>query len=425
MHKSVTLIPIFDTYAQFTQNTERQYEMDRPFLTKYLDSFNSQFDARSDYEAVRRFLKSNSRVQTTYNNYRTQVERLLLWAWLKQGKPVLGLLRSDMEEFMGFCCSPDPSWIGKAIKSRYITEQGCLVPNPSWRPFTMRTSKASSKVAKEELRDVPAPTFKMSSGSIGQVYAAINSFFHYCISEQLIGANPCALIGKNKSKWTGRDLVLAKPKALTKLQWEFVIETAELMAEEKPKKGERTLFAIVMMFSCYLRVSDLVGNGTWRPTMGSFQKSNSGWWYHVVGKGNVQDKIAVKPDCIHYLKRYRKHLGLPEYPAAGDSDPLLSTAHGRAGMTDRQLRKDVQAVLDRTVLKMQEEGFPEEDVSNLRSTSLHWFRHTGATFDAPYRSPKNLQADMRHKSLATTQNIYYSTLDDERAAEVEGLTIRR
>ena len=74
---------------------------------------------------------------------------------------------------------------------------------------------------------------------------------------------------------------------------------------------------------------------------------------------------------------------------------------------------------------MKHEGFPDYEVSELRSASLHWLRHTGATFDAPLRNPKNLQADLRHKSLATTQNIYYHALDDERSSEVAGLSLRR
>jgi hypothetical protein len=73
---------------------------------------------------------------------------------------------------------------------------------------------------------------------------------------------------------------------------------------------------------------------------------------------------------------------------------------------------------------MQEEGRTEDELVNLRQASLHWLRHTGATFDAPYRDPKHLQADLRHKALATTQNIYFSSIDDERAAGVLNLKIR-
>lgn len=421
-NKPSPLIPLFGTHAAFGRSSQSEYEEDRPFIGQYLSGLQSRFDAQADYNAVRMFLKSYSKVETTFNNYRTQVERLLLWAWIKRGKSVLQFHRGDVEDFMGFCCNPDPGWVGGAIKSRFILAEGCHVPNPEWRPFTMRTAKAIRKAAAEHHRDAPAPTFKMAAGSIRQVYAVTNSFFQYCSARLLMGNNPCIQIGIDR--WVSREMREIPLKSLTKLQWNFVLETAELMASESPQ-GERTLFCIVMMISCYLRISDLVGNGAWRPTMGSFVKTDNGWWYQVVGKGNVQAKIAVKPDCIEYLKRYRNWLGFTDYPFPGETEPLLRTAHGRAGMTARQVRNDVQKVFDRAIQRMQEEGFGEEDSASLRSASLHWFRHTGATFDAPYRNPKNLQADMRHKSLATTQNIYYHTIDQERAAEVARLPLRR
>ncbi|WP_256679083.1 site-specific integrase [Pseudomonas sp. MWU12-2323] len=418
-------IPLIDTHKKFTRSEAGEYEDDRPFLTEYLNHFKNQFDARADYDAVRRFLKSNSGVETTFNNYRTQVERLLLWAWNKRGMSFLSFRRSDVEAFMDFCRKPDASWISTSIKSRFLQVDGLYEPNPEWRPFHMRTEKSNAKSAIENNRDVPAPTFQMAGSSVRQVYAVINSLFTYCTADRVMDSNPCVLIKRDKQKWDTKTLTIPKQKALSRLQWEFVLETAELMASESPPVGERTLFCIVMMFGCYLRVSDLVGNGQWKPAMGSFVREGEGWYYHVVGKGNVQDKIAVRPDCMLYLSRYREFRELSKFPAPGDSEPLLRTLRGRPGLTSRQVRDDVQAVFDRAVERMKQDAFPDYEISALRAATLHWFRHTGATFDAPYRSPKNLQADMRHKSLATTQNIYYNTLNDERTAEVAKLSLRR
>jgi|TARA_Y100001970_G_scaffold288569_1_gene416274 integrase len=417
--------PIFDTRAEFISCSEDQYLADRPELVRYLNSFDGSVDVWGDYRAARGFLKSNSRVETTYNNYRTQVERLLMWCWLKRKKPFRELLRSDVEAFLDFCCNPDPEWIGTAIKGRFILSEGVFIPNAEWRPFSKRVPKSKAKLAAENLTELPAPAFSMSAGSIRQVYAAMNSLFSFCNNELLMSTNPCLQLGKNKSQWTSRTLQIPKSKAITKLQWEFVIETAEEMADESPATFERTLFIIVMMISCYLRVSDLAGNAGWQPTMGCFVKGNDGWWYHVVGKGNVHDKVAVKPDCMTYLARYRRHLNLPPTPSPGETEPLLRTKSGRSGLTARQIRRDVQKVLDRALAKMIKADFSEEEVDSLRSATLHWFRHTGATFDAPYRNPKNLQMDMRHKRMSTTQDIYYNAQDDERIAEVARLTVKR
>ena len=37
---------------------------------------------------------------------------------------------------------------------------------------------------------------------------------------------------------------------------------------------------------------------------------------------------------------------------------------------------------------------------------------------------KDLQADLRHNSLSTTQNTYYNSLDEQRAQSVKSLRIK-
>lgn len=74
---------------------------------------------------------------------------------------------------------------------------------------------------------------------------------------------------------------------------------------------------------------------------------------------------------------------------------------------------------------MKEDHWIEAEVSKLREASLHWLRHTSATFDAPLRDMKDLQADLRHESMQTTQDVYYNSLDDQRAQSVMNLPVRR
>jgi integrase len=123
--------------------------------------------------------------------------------------------------------------------------------------------------------------------------------------------------------------------------------------------------------------------------------------------------------------RYRRHLQLSPLPSAHENTPLIGTLKGRAGLSDRHVRLLLQAVFDRALARMAEEGWSEDEIDQLRSASLHWLRHTAATFDAPHRDMKDLQADLRHNSLSTTQNVYYNTLDDQRAHSVKGLKIKR
>lgn len=73
--------------------------------------------------------------------------------------------------------------------------------------------------------------------------------------------------------------------------------------------------------------------------------------------------------------------------------------------------------------RMRSDGFPDDEVKNLRSASLHWLRHTSATADAKVRDRKDLQADLRHQSLATTVDTYYSSRDEERHRSDKSLSI--
>lgn len=146
----------------------------------------------------------------------------------------------------------------------------------------------------------------------------------------------------------------------------------------------------------------------------------------MVGKGNKAAKISARDDYIqHYLVRYRRHLQLPPLPSPAEKTPLISTLKGRAGLSDRHVRLLLQEVFDRSLKRMAEEGWSDDEVDQLRSASLHWLRHTAATFDAPYRDMKDLQTDLRHNSLSTTQNTYYNSLDEQRAHSIKGLKVKR
>jgi integrase len=126
-----------------------------------------------------------------------------------------------------------------------------------------------------------------------------------------------------------------------------------------------------------------------------------------------------------YLVRYRHFLNLSPLPSPQEKTPLISTLNGCGGLSDRHVRSILKVVFDRSLQHMQSEGWSEDEIDQLGSASLHWLRHTAATFDAPFREMKGLQADLRHHSLSTTQNTYYNALDEQRTKSVKGLKMRK
>ncbi|HDS1809461.1 TPA: site-specific integrase [Pseudomonas putida] len=363
------------------------------------------------YEVVRGFLDSYTSNEATFNSYRTHAERLLLWSLLIRERPLLDLRRSDAEEFLNFCMSPPLDWIGKIVRNRYLARNGSIAANPDWRPFA--TSQEAS-------------IYKLTAGSIAQVFSVCSSLYEYAIDEGVCTiVNPFRAI-KQKSKFKNRSIQELTTKSLTPLQWEYVLEAAESMAESEPERHERSLYIAATMFSMYLRVSDLCGRDNWQPSMRDFRRDHDGnWWFHVIGKGNKAGKIAVREDYVElYLKRYRLYLGLSPLPSPNESTPLLMAFNGKAGLSTRMVRFIMREVFDFAIERMVGEGRHEEEIQNLRVATTHWLRHTAATFDAPFRDPKDLQADLRHSSLSTTQNVYYSSHDNQRAYSIQKLSMK-
>lgn len=425
--------PLFDTYQAFRALIgqpgqaegvvagEESYIAERPSIDAFLASMAPEVRARSDFAHVRVFLESYSRVETTFRSYRTQVERLMLWAWLKAGKSVLELTRSDAEKFIRFCESPDPDWVSNSARKRFISKEGLFTPNPLWRPFAHVATKEDRKLVQEGQLDNAAGD-ALSNSSLRQAFVICASFYDHLASNHTDVGNPFRAI-KQKSQLFERSTEIRTTKALTKLQWDFVLETAELMANEDPYRHERTLFILVTLFSMYLRISDLVGNQRWEPKMNSFRREGNNWWLYVNGKGNKLARVSVRTKYLAYLMRYRRSRNLSPLPSVADDSPLLVSLSGKPGLTDRHVREIVQQVFDRALMRMQEQGFEETELDSLRRVSLHWLRHTSATFDAKHRDMKHLQSDLRHDRLSTTSDIYYNTLDEERAQSAANLDI--
>lgn len=426
------LIPLFESHDRFLELNHNNLSNELPIVVRYLESFSQDLCCIDGYRAVRSYLRSYEGNRATFNSYRTHVERLLLWTLLVCKKPLLDMTRQDGERFLEFCLKPPSDWIGKAVKARYQRVGGrkakptdTYTINPHWRPFFLTVKKPDLKLAMEQNKGTEVKPYKMKQDSVAQIFAVCGSFFQWAADEGLTNnTNPIRAI-KQKSKYKQRVVATENAKSLTALQWSFVLETAKLMAEHEPETHERTLFIVATIYSMYLRVSDIVGRDNWNPMMSDFRKDDHGnWWFHVIGKGNKAARISVKDEYMNvWMARYRKFLNLTSAPSPDDSAPLLQSLKGRAGLSEGHIRSLVQKVFDNALGRMRAEGFPDDDIKNLRSASLHWLRHTSATADAKVRDHKDLQADLRHQSLATTVDTYYNSRDEERHRSNKNLSI--
>jgi site-specific recombinase XerD len=378
-------IPLFDTLAHLKQQPAKFPELIIGV-------------AQLDYQHAINFLYHYRGSLATFNAYRREIERYLQWCWLVQKKSLIQMNRMDFEAFIEFCQSPPKHWIGIKQADRFIEKDGLRLPHPEWRPFV-------ASVSKKAYRDGKTPNIKnyaLSNTALQAIFSILNSFYHYLEQEEYALINPIAQI-RQKSKFIRKRQQKTPVRRLSELQWTYVIETAEIMAEENACLHERTLFIMNALFGMYLRISELAAHAHWEPQMGHFFKDiDDNWWFKTVGKGNKERDISVSHAMLNALKRYRMSLNLSALPTPGENFPLISKVLGRGPITDtRQIRNIVQECFDKAIERLKQDGFLDE-AETLLSATVHWLRHTGISEDVKIRPREHVRDDAGHSSSAIT-----------------------
>lgn len=362
-------------------------------------------DALSDYQYASEFIYSYRGSPDTFSTYRREIEHFLHWSWIIAGKSLKQAVREDIEAYVEFARQPPGSWIGKKNVARFVDRAGERVPNPDWRPY------------------VSQGEYVVSQAALQSLFSVLSSFFNFLIQENYLSSNPVSQM-RQKSKFLRKHQSQGKIRRLSPLQWEYVVEAAELMAKTDPQTHERTLFIMNALFAMYLRISELVETPRWQPQMGHFQIDQEGnWWFVTVGKGNKEREISVSDAMLEALKRYRRSRGLPALPSPGEPSPLIHKTRGKGGITStRQIRGIVQKCFDQAAEKMRSEGFSEE-AERLGDATVHWLRHTGISEDVKHRPREHVRDDAGHGSSAITDR-YIDVERAERHASARGKLIR-
>jgi site-specific recombinase XerD len=392
-------VPFFDTLQ----------EMPNPFRQRVQSVAHLQLDtepahAVDDYQYASEFLYSYRGSPDTFSTYRREIEHFLHWSWLVADKSLRDIRREDIEAYVDFARKPPRNWIGTAMVPRYLDRQGQRVPNPDWRPYTTGNP------------ELPATAYTLSQSAVQGIFAVLSSFFNYLIQEDYLESNPVAQI-RQKSKFVRKNQAQKPIRRLSDKQWQYVIESAELMANQQPQVHERTLFILNALFGMYLRISELVETPRWTPRMGDFERDLQGnWWFRTVGKGNKERIISVSNSMLEALRRFRLSRGLSELPAPGEATPLIHKTRGQGGITStRQIRGIVQHCFDRAVQALQKDGFSEEAVQ-LGAATVHWLRHTGISEDVKIRPREHVRDDAGHGSSAITDRYIDVQLSERHAS---------
>lgn len=225
---------------------------------------------------------------------------------------------------------------------------------------------------------------KVNARSQSRVISGLKSFFNYLVFEDYRKDTPLELIEVPK---TGRKL----PDTLATEEIDALISAIDLSTPE----GERNRAMLETLYSCGLRVSELVGL---KISDLFFEEG----FIKITGKGNKQRFVPVGNLTQKYIEIYKNSIRVHLPIQKGHEDTLFLNRRGR-----QLTRAMIFTIIKELALK----------IDLKKNISPHTFRHSFATHllenGADLRS---IQLMLGHESITTTE--IYVHLDRKHLTQI-------
>lgn len=225
---------------------------------------------------------------------------------------------------------------------------------------------------------------KVNARSQSRIISGLKSFFNYLVFEDYRSDSPMELIEVPK---TGRKL----PDTLSTDEIDALINAIDLSTNE----GERNRAMLETLYSCGLRVSELV---SLKLSDLFFEEG----FVKVTGKGNKQRFVPVGSSTVKYILIYNNEVRDKMTVQKGYEDTLFLNRRGR-----QLTRAMIFTIIKNLAVK----------INLYKTISPHTFRHSFATHllenGADLRS---IQLMLGHESITTTE--VYMHLDRKFLSEV-------
>lgn len=217
----------------------------------------------------------------------------------------------------------------------------------------------------------------LAAGSQARIISGLKSFFKFCVLEEISQTDPSVLLESPKLR---RSL----PDVLSFAEIESMINAIDL---SKPE-GTRNKAILEVLYSCGLRVSELVG-------LKISQLYLDIGFIRVIGKGDKERLIPIGRDAIKYTKLYLQSARSQVDIKSGHEDFVFLNRRGTA----------LSRVMIFYIIKEL-----AAQAKMMKEVSPHTFRHSFATHlvegGADLRA---VQEMLGHESITTTE--IYTHLD--------------
>lgn len=210
-----------------------------------------------------------------------------------------------------------------------------------------------------------------------RLISGIKAFFKYLNLEKIREDNPSELLEAPK-------IMRKLPDTLSEDDIQKILEGIDLSTPE----GTRNRAMLETLYSCGLRVSELVGLqiSNVRDQMG---------FIRVVGKGNKERLVPIGSQALKYIAQYRDEVRIHLKIAKSDSDSLFLNKNGKS-----LSRISVFKIVKKTAIAA---GID-------KVISPHTYRHSFATHMVEHGADlRAVQEMLGHESITTTE--IYTHLD--------------
>lgn len=367
-------------------------ELDGRAGTNRAVSGRPQIAAQTDIAAIKAWLARFADTKTTFESYRKEAERLLLWSAIQLEKPLSSLTHEDLLVYQRFLADPQPA-------DRWVMKSGhkCSRFDPDWRPFAGPLSPTSQR----------------------QSIVILNTLFSWLVNAGYLAGNPLSLSRQRQRK--------SKPRITRFLDenlWREVKVSIETMLKESDREREhyfRVRWLFSLLYVCGLRISEITEN-----TMGGFfcRRGNDGeerWWIEITGKGDKTRIVPATNELMIELNRYRRENRLTPFPLPGETTPLLLPIGGKPRpLTRSAVHLIVKEVFARTSERIRQRGPESQHLALLlEKASAHWLRHTaGSNMAGSDMNLNHVRDNLGHESISTTSKYLHSE-DDRRHKDTE------
>jgi site-specific recombinase XerD len=345
-----------------------------------------QVAASTDLDAVRAWLARFVETKTTFDNYRKEAERLLLWSVLQLGKPLSSLTHEDLLVYQHFLADPQPA-------ARWSAEGGRKHPRNDlrWRPFYGPLSESSQR----------------------QAMVILNVMFAWLVQAGYLAGNPLSLSRQRARRTRPRIVRYLSPEL-----WFDVKTFIQGMSTQTDREREhhaRVRWLFTLLYLGGLRITEVSTN-----TMGRFfrrgdESGKDRWWLEVVGKGGKERLVPATAEMMTELDTYRRARNLPALPSPGEDTPLvLPIGQSFKPLTRAALHRIVKDVFSGAAQSLRARGEKHaQRADRLEQASAHWLRHSAGSHMADQQLDLRLVRDnLGHASLTTTSQ--YLHVDDDR-----------